>query len=269
MLIVMERYYIHGEFGVYREKLVAELLKNIIPQRLEIGTGFVITSTGKISTQCDIIIYDKNNSPLIKNDNCQTFFPIECVVAIGEIKSNLKKTNLKEALQKLAKNKLLRNEIPSNNPYIFKDFQCEKYNAKDNILDEVITFLICNKFDFIYDNIVNEMDEIYDNCENYLRHNMVLSIEDGVLMYKGFPKENQFACYPIIQGKKLLNSLLKPYNKEDIEVKDLNIKCNKYEHIIAFLNYMYMGTSTTSILYPEMTNYLTRTRLNKTINETI
>lgn len=43
-----------------------------------------MNSENKISTQCDIIIYDINH----KTEN-QKFFPIETVIAVGEIKSDL------------------------------------------------------------------------------------------------------------------------------------------------------------------------------------
>lgn len=245
------------------------MIKNVIPQRLDVGTGFIITSTGKVSTQCDLIIYDKNNCPLIENGNLQRFFPIECVVAIGEIKSDLNKEKFKEALLKLKNNKLLRNEIPSKNNYVFKELNNSEFNPKKNVYDGIMSFLICNKFDFNYDNMVNEMNDIYDGCELYLRHNMILSINDGVLMYKGFPNKNQLAIYPEIGNMVLINSLIKPYSKENpyAEYKNLNVSCYKYEHIIAFLNYMYMGTSTTSILYPEMSNYLSNIRVHEAIDE--
>ena len=39
--------------------MAKDLLRKIIPRKLEIGDGFIITSQGGISTQCDLIIYDK------------------------------------------------------------------------------------------------------------------------------------------------------------------------------------------------------------------
>lgn len=258
-----------GEFGRYREEIAKELIRNVIPERLEVGDGFVITSTGKISTQCDLIIYDKNNCPLIENNNKQRFFPIECVVAIGEIKSDLSKIKFKEALNKLKDNKLLRNEIPKNNAYIFNDGRTSEYNPIKNVKDQIITFIVCNKLDFEYANIVNEMDEIYDNDENYyLRHNMILSIYDGTIMYKEIKEKNRFIFYPYINNEKLLNSILQPVKSEYIiNFNGTNIQCNKFEHIIGFLNYLYMGVSTTAIMYPEMTNYLGNTRIKRSIDE--
>jgi len=171
---------------------------------------------------------------------------------------------LKEALNKLKDNKLIRNDIPSNNSFTFNENGKLAYNPKNNFRDQIITFLICNKFNFDYKNLVNEMDNIYENCEYYLRHNMILSINDGTMMYKD--DNNKFMFYPFMNNKKLYNSLLQPFNS-NIDFSNSNIKCNKYEHIIGFLNYMYMGTSTTSILYPEMTNYLGTMRAKSSIDE--
>ena len=255
-----------GEFGIYREKIVKDMLRSIIPHRLDIGTGFIITSSGKISTQCDLIIYDRNNCPLIENTEEQRFFPIECVVAVGEIKSDLTKTKLKEALLKLKNIKLLRNDIPNNDFIHRQKISLDVYSPDINPRDQIITFLVCNIFDFEYEKLVNEMDKIYDNCDNYLRHNMILSINDGTLLYKDENKRPLF--YPSIGKKNLKNSIIKPpISNETSDNKDIII--NEYEHIIAFLNYLYMGVSTATIIYPEMTTYLGNNRAATYIDETI
>ena len=252
------------EYGKYREELVKELIRNVIPGRLDIGEGFIITSTGKISTQCDLIIYDKNNCPLIENYNRQRFFPIECVVAIGEVKSELSKSRLKYALIKLKNNKLLRNEISFDNAYIFYDGEMTSFNPTKDVRDQLITFLICNKINSVdFNKLVNEMDELYDNSDDYyLRHNMILSIMDGTLMYRGHTGKRKFSYYPFLNDEKMINSFLPP----------TKVDCNDYkhistEHIIGFLNYLYMGVSMTSIMYPEMTNYLGGIKLRKSIDE--
>ena len=240
------------------------MIRKIIPGRLEIGDGFIFTSSGKVSTQCDIIIYDKNNCPLIENNNKQRFFPIECVVAIGEVKSNLTKSELKDALLKLQNNKKLRSEISFNNPYVFCDGEQTTFNPVENPKDQIISFLICNRINKCdFHELVNEMDKIY-NCDRnyYLRHNLILSVTDGTIMYKEVKDGKKFSFYPIINGNKKLNSFLPP-TVIDSEVD----KKNGQEHIIGFLNYLYMGVSMTSIMYPEMTNYLGGIKLRKSYDE--
>lgn len=118
-----------GEFGTYREKIIRNFLKPFLPTRLDIGNGFIITSKDRISSQCDIIIYDKEYTPIIENGE-QKFFPVECVVGVIEAKSKLTKSTLRDALIKLSKIKDLRNDI-DNNPYIFKNYSGDSaFNPK-------------------------------------------------------------------------------------------------------------------------------------------
>ena len=90
----------NGEFGMYREKIVADLLKPLLPRRLSIGTGFIVSKKNNVSSQCDLIIFDNTNTPVFENYD-QRFFPVECVVGVVEVKSKMTKTQLKEALIKL------------------------------------------------------------------------------------------------------------------------------------------------------------------------
>ena len=92
-----------GEFGRYRENICKQFLKFVTPARLDIGTGFIINTSNEVSHQCDIIIYDAQNTPLLESEEKQFFFPVETIAAVGEIKSVLSKKALSEAIQKLEK----------------------------------------------------------------------------------------------------------------------------------------------------------------------
>ena len=98
-----------GEFGEYREDILKRFLGLYIPEEFGISSGFVITSSGLISNQCHIIIYDKSKTPRIQNFENQRFFPIETVLGIGEVKSTISSmAELNKYLQKLSKLKELR-----------------------------------------------------------------------------------------------------------------------------------------------------------------
>src|SRR5690606_33809183 len=104
------------EFGLYRESICKDFLKFIIPSRLEIDDGFLLsTKNNNISTQCDIVIYDPTHTPLYETEKKQRFFLIETVVSIGEVKSKLTKDSLKKTINKLARIKSIRrdNDTPS------------------------------------------------------------------------------------------------------------------------------------------------------------
>ena len=100
-----------GEFGLYREVIVKNFIKFLIPQIVTMDNGFLITPKDNVSTQCDIIIYYKNVTPLIESSELQKFFPIETVIGVGEVKSTLSKKQFKEALNKLADVKMLREDV--------------------------------------------------------------------------------------------------------------------------------------------------------------
>lgn len=236
---------------MYREKIVSELLKPFLPSKLAVGTGFIITSQNNISTQCDIIIYDKENTPIIENGE-QRFFPIECVVGVIEVKSVLTKQKLKESLQKLANIKKLREDISANNPYIFKNDIIKNFDTKNNVYDQIATFLICEGFDFKYDKELNEIfDEIYDNIDKSLYHNMLLSIKDGVCLYRDNSKVI-FLPYWKYADSTHKHAMIIPSETG-----------YEYEHILLFVNYFYMQISSVSVLFIEMTTYLSASRDRK------
>ncbi len=92
------------EYGMYRERCAKELLELVCNRNIAISDGFLISSENNVSTQCDIIMYQKNTMPVIDN-GITNFFPVEIVKCIGEVKSTLSKSDLKKALGKMANNK--------------------------------------------------------------------------------------------------------------------------------------------------------------------
>ncbi|HKP95408.1 MAG TPA: DUF6602 domain-containing protein, partial [Fibrobacteria bacterium] len=100
-----------GEFGTFRETICKDFLRHFVPRRLGFGTGFLINTFDEISTQCDIVVYDSNVTPLIQSEEKQRFFPVESVCGVGEIKSVLNKTSLKSALNKLAEVKRISERV--------------------------------------------------------------------------------------------------------------------------------------------------------------
>lgn len=238
-----------GEFGMYRERILSELLKPFLPLNLAIGTGFVISSQDKISTQCDLIVYDKEHTPIIENGE-QRFFPIECVVAVIEVKSKLSREDLKEALQKLARIKSLRNDIPSNNPYIFKDRNYSEFNPITNQSDQISTLLVCESFGFkIEKNQTDFFKEVYCEIDKSLYHNMILSLNDGLCLYHDGKSKVIYCSYFDYSKPAYRHVLLKP-----------NEKGYEHEHVMLFVDYFYMLVTSTSVMYIEMTEYISQRR---------
>jgi hypothetical protein len=229
-----------GEYGVYREELVKKWLRIFIPEAFGISSGFIINSKGEISTQCDLIIYDKYKTPKIENIDNQRFFPVETVLLIGEIKSDINSIkDLNSYLIKLAEIKKLRAGVISPFPY---NQNKSNYNFQPSInpFDNLFSILICNKFNFSLDH--TKID--YKSITSQYRHNLVLSLNDGILNYKTNANTDNM-CVPFMGDEKLLNNYL------------INDKDELPAHIISFLNSINIAISLTSLLEIDMTYYLT------------
>jgi hypothetical protein len=125
-----------GEFGRAREKVSQAFLKPLTPPRLAIADGFIVRSDVGVSRQCDLIVYDPAAAPFAGEPQAGLFFPIESVVAIGEIKSSLNRDTFREAVAQLDN---LRSfcEVDRKSPFSFLIFERLNSSADervDNIL---------------------------------------------------------------------------------------------------------------------------------------
>jgi hypothetical protein len=79
-----------------------KFLRHYLPERYAVDTGKVIDSRGGESQQIDVIILDRQYSPLLFESNGQKYFPAESVYGVFEVKQELDKENLKYASDKAA-----------------------------------------------------------------------------------------------------------------------------------------------------------------------
>lgn len=233
-----------GEFGSYREAICRDFLRFFIPGRFGIAQGFLINNNDEISTQCDIVIYDSGSTPLIQNESRQRFFPIETVVAVGEVKSKLTKAQLGEALNKLAGANGIRERTHS--PHVLWSSKPHEYNPENHLDDQLFTFLICESLDFKLDGFA--VSDLYPlGTPPRHKHNMILSLEDGIASYN-YEAGSQYGPYPVVypHGKPVeLDSFLAVPTADDELV-----------HFKAFATMMSLGMTSPTILYPDITYYL-------------
>ena len=138
-----------GEFGTYREAIVHDFLHSFLPQRLATDTGFIVNALGEVSGQI-VVIYDPSLTPPLESQNRQRFFPIETVIAAGEVKSDVKRDEFKDGLIRLAKVKEMRSNLPDevSTAMRWHELVNYKYDPYRIPFDQVFTFLICNKITF-------------------------------------------------------------------------------------------------------------------------
>jgi hypothetical protein len=91
-----------GSRGSASEEDWLRVLKNHLPFRYQADRAFVIDSNGKISEQIDIVVYDRQYSPLLYNHADQKFVPAEAVYAVLEVKQHLDKGHIEYAAGKAA-----------------------------------------------------------------------------------------------------------------------------------------------------------------------
>lgn len=233
-----------GEFGSDRERICTKLISQFVSNKFSFSSGFIIDSSGSISTQCDLIIYDASNSKFLEDDKLQRFFPIESIVAVGEIKSKQSKIQFIDTINKLANIKKLSKNITKEG-VIYKGDSQPKLNPDLIPQDTIITFVICEELTFDIETICNDINDFYDNIEPQYKHNVILSIKDGLLAYK-FESLYPLGYPPIPLAKKKAKNYF---------VFDGN---NNQAHIKHFISIMKINTQLKRMVDFNIGDYLTQ-----------
>lgn len=122
--------------GNYKEAVLKEILRRIIPSKYEIGSGFVVSNDGnQNSKQIDILIYD-NASPILFKSADFIILPSDYVKAVIEVKSNIGNG---DQLESALGNLLAVQKIVAKNSeelyagifsYEFSGLNCENMNQR-------------------------------------------------------------------------------------------------------------------------------------------
>jgi hypothetical protein len=75
-----------GEDGRYKEILLADFLKSVVPNNVGVGTGFVRNAQGELTSQIDILIYKKEHPRFFQKGDFVILMP-ESVLGLIEVKS--------------------------------------------------------------------------------------------------------------------------------------------------------------------------------------
>jgi hypothetical protein len=99
--------------GDATESIWIELLEGYLPERYRVGRAFVIDSKDNVSQQIDIVIYDRQYSPLIFKQDGALVIPAESVYAVFEAKQTLHASQVEYAAKKIASVRALhRTSLP-------------------------------------------------------------------------------------------------------------------------------------------------------------
>lgn len=87
-----------GEDGRYKELILINYLRKVLPENVAVGTGFVRNANDQLTNQIDIIIYKKNDPKLFHEGDFVILMP-ESVIGIIEVKSKLTRLSLYQRLR--------------------------------------------------------------------------------------------------------------------------------------------------------------------------
>ncbi len=97
-----------GEMGGATEENWRELLKAYLPGRYAVEGGFIIDVDGRESQQLDLIIFDRQYSPVLFEAGGVRYVPAESVYGVFEIKQDLSKQHVEYAGEKVASARRLK-----------------------------------------------------------------------------------------------------------------------------------------------------------------
>lgn len=102
-----------GTKGDVNEDHFINVLQKYLPNRYAINKGIIIDSTGSTSDQIDVIIYDKQYTPTLLDQEKHCYIPAEAVYAVFEVKPTVNKEYLDYAGKKAESVRVLhRTSIP-------------------------------------------------------------------------------------------------------------------------------------------------------------
>jgi hypothetical protein len=91
-----------GTKGDATELCWIQMLEQYLPRRYSVAKAFVLDSEGKLSDQIDIVIFDRQYSPFLFNQNNALYVPAESVYAVIEVKQDIDRDVIKYAGEKIA-----------------------------------------------------------------------------------------------------------------------------------------------------------------------
>ena len=102
-----------GAKGDASENIWIELFEKYLPERYCAAKAFIVDSKGVFSDQIDVVIFDRQYSPLIFKYKEQTIIPAESVYAVFEAKQTISAKHINYAQEKAASvRKLHRTSLP-------------------------------------------------------------------------------------------------------------------------------------------------------------
>lgn len=187
-----------GLVGVAKEHPARVQLERLMPEGIAVGSGIVVDSYGGVSKQQDIIIYEKLCPVFTHNGAPEaSYYPVEGVIAVGEVKSTLGKRELEDVFAKSQSVKNLRRHAIATDeglgppavafrhygvPTSFVGSKQEEFNQDLNSLHQVYSFALCQRFGTSPQALLSNAAELFRGEGKLLGPNFIASLKDGFIL---------------------------------------------------------------------------------------
>jgi Domain of unknown function (DUF6602) len=123
--------------GEASEDVWIDLLAAHLPHRYQVAKGIVIDADGKESHYIDVIIYDRQYTPLVFNQDGRMYIPAESVYGVLEAKQDLTRANIVYAGKKAASVRKLRRTAA---PIVHAGGKIDKPKEPFEIIAGIVTY---------------------------------------------------------------------------------------------------------------------------------
>ncbi len=192
--------------GSGREKSVKDQLQRVLPAGVGVGSGFVIDSFGNTSEQCDIIIYEKDLALKFSpnDDDLYSYYNCECVIAVGQVKSDASIQDVRNSIQNLKRVRELQrfqkdtSDMSKPNQRYYRSYlstlticgvPSQQFDPLTKAIDQIYTFLICKSFKAPANSILAAIKEIANDRLFY--PNRLLSIDGNYCFWLNVPEKRR------------------------------------------------------------------------------
>lgn len=146
-------------------------LKSYLPKRYSVNKAFVIDSNNHCSQQLDLVIYDRQYSPFVFNQDSAIYIPAESVYAVFEVKQEINKNNMVYAGNKI---KSVRKLNRTSAPITHAGGKIDKPKSPFRIIGGILT-LASGWADVFGNSFYNTIKEYEENSQ----------IDIGCILEKG------------------------------------------------------------------------------------
>jgi hypothetical protein len=238
--------------GLGVEEIIREEFSKILPERYLVTRGIVNDRNGLTSGDHDLIIFNNFWFPYLKpgvtNGSRRSYFPIEGIYSIGEIKQTLTTESLDKAMEKLVKCKRLerpktgRTRIVENREL---DACAHEYT------NPLYSFILATQLDesLSIDDVFIRFFEINKQLKRSELVNSLCILQKGTILWSFFDEENNNVTPAMFHSiKKGLNKPILPVLLGIDEVR----KSSLYDlimHLLANLYDTILGAEDLAVAY--------------------